>query len=110
MALIFHKANHLIFCKISIKIVKNKYRRSWPILKSRRKFNLLAQQNEENFPLSETVEKKSLEILLPAMETENADFLTQDVQVWQENADWMYERGILDKKVDTSDMVVDLLK
>ncbi|HHX94490.1 MAG TPA: ABC transporter substrate-binding protein, partial [Clostridia bacterium] len=71
---------------------------------------LLANQNEENFPLSETVEKKSLEILLPAMETEYADFLSQDIKVWQENADWMYEKGILDKKVDTSDIVVNLLE
>ena len=71
---------------------------------------LLAHQNAENFPLSETVEKKSLEILLPAMETENAAFLSQDVKVWQESADWMTERNILDKKVDCSDIVVDLLK
>ena len=70
---------------------------------------LLDNQNEENFPLSEAVEKKSLSILLPAMETENADFLTQDVKVWQESADWLYERGILDKKTDVSDIVVDLL-
>lgn len=71
---------------------------------------LLAHQNKENFPLSETVEKKSLAILLPDMETENAAFLSQDVRVWQKSADWMTERKILDKKVDCSDIVVDLLK
>ena len=53
---------------------------------------LLDHQNEENFPLSKTVETKSMEILLPVMETEDAKFLSQDVSVWQNNADWMYEK------------------
>ncbi len=33
---------------------------------------LLASQNEEYFPLSETVERKSMEVLLPMMETAGA--------------------------------------
>lgn len=70
---------------------------------------LLANQNEENFPLSETVETKSLEMLLPVMETADAPFLHQEVSVWQENADWMYEQGILAEPADVSDLVVDLL-
>ena len=37
---------------------------------------LLANQNEENFPLSETVERKSMEVLLPMMETADAAFLS----------------------------------
>lgn len=71
---------------------------------------LLNNQNEENFPLSENVEKKSLDFLLPAYETEEAEFLSQDVKVWQESADWLYERGILDEKADVSGIVVDLLQ
>ncbi len=70
---------------------------------------LLANQNAENFPLSETVETKSMEMLLPVMETEDASFLSQDASVWQENADWMYENGILKEKADVSSLVVNLL-
>ncbi len=71
---------------------------------------LLNNQNEANFPLSETVEKQSMDILLPVMETESAPFLSQDVEVWQNNADWLYERGVLTKQADMSDMVVNLLE
>lgn len=70
---------------------------------------LLDNQNEANFPLSETVEKKSMEILLPSMEKDDAPFLTQDVAVWQSNADWLYEYGALPEKADVSDLVVNLL-
>ena len=70
---------------------------------------LLDNQNAENFPLSPTVETESLNILLPAMENETAEFLSQDVAVWQQNADWLYERGILSEQADVSFMVVDLL-
>lgn len=70
---------------------------------------LLDNQNAENFPLSPTVETESLNILLPAMENETAEFLSQDVAVWQQNADWLYERGILSEQADVSFMVVGLL-
>ena len=70
---------------------------------------LLDNQNAENFPLSPTVETESLKILLPAMEKETAEFMSQDVAVWQQNADWLYERGILSEQADVSFMVVDLL-
>lgn len=70
---------------------------------------LLDNQNEENFPLSKTVEEKSMATLLPVMETEDAPFLHQEVSVWQKNADWLYERGILSEKADVSPLVVDLV-
>ena len=70
---------------------------------------LLEHQNAENFPLSETVETESMNILIPVMETEDAPFLSQDVSVWQKNADWMYERGILSEQADVSFLVADLL-
>ena len=38
---------------------------------------LLEKQNAENFPLSESVEQKSADVLLPKMETETAPFLSQ---------------------------------
>lgn len=71
---------------------------------------LLNNQNEANFPLSENVEKQSLEMLLPVMETAEASFLHQEVSVWQENADWMYERGVLTEPADVSGLVVNLLE
>lgn len=67
---------------------------------------LLANQNEENFPLSETVERKSMETLLPMMETEEASFLTQTDECWQENIDWMLEQGLITKSVDLDDVRV----
>ncbi len=70
---------------------------------------LLDNQNAENFPLSPSVETASMNTLLPVMETAEMPFMAQDVAVWQENADWLYEMGILSEQADVSFMVVDLL-
>ncbi|MBQ5589805.1 MAG: ABC transporter substrate-binding protein, partial [Anaerotignum sp.] len=70
---------------------------------------LLDNQNAENFPLSSAVEKASMNILLPAMEKAEMPFMTQDIAIWQQNADWLYERGLLGEQTDVSFMVVDLL-
>ena len=70
---------------------------------------LLDNQNAENFPLSSAVEKASMNILLPAMEKADMPFMTQDIAIWQQNADWLYERGLLGEQTDVSFMVVDLL-
>ena len=70
---------------------------------------LLDNQNAENFPLSPTVEQASMDVLLPVMETADAPFMSQDTAIWQQNADWLYERGILSEQADVSFMVVDLL-
>lgn len=69
---------------------------------------LLDNQNEENFPLSERVETRSCEILLPLMETEEAAFLSQSEENWRENIDWMTERGLLEKPVQVSDVMAEL--
>ena len=69
---------------------------------------LLANQNAENFPLSETVERQSLEILIPRMETPEAAFLSQSDEIWQENIDWMMERGLIDEAPALDDVRVDL--
>ena len=61
---------------------------------------LLNNQNEENFPLSESVEKQSCETLLPLMETADAEFLSQSDECWQANIDWMLETGLIDKSVE----------
>lgn len=71
---------------------------------------LLDNQNKENFPLVEGVEKESINMLLPLMETENAEFLSQDTAVWQKNIDWMLEKGIIKKSIKADDIVVNLSK
>ena len=70
---------------------------------------LLANQDEENFPLTESVERRSFEVLLPMMETENAAFLSQDAAVWQENIDWLQEVGMIQNGFDPAEVMVDLL-
>lgn len=69
---------------------------------------LLTNQNEENFPLSETVEKKSMETLIPMMETADAKFLSQSDERWQENIDWMLSQGLIENSVDLDDVRVNL--
>lgn len=69
---------------------------------------LLANQNEENFPLSETVERKSMEVLLPMMETADAAFLSQSDECWQENIDWMLDQGLISETVDLDEVRINL--
>ena len=71
---------------------------------------LLDNQNEENFPLSETVEQKSLETLLPLMETDEAPFLSQSAACWRENVDWLLEQGLIDQAPALDDLYVELLE
>ena len=69
---------------------------------------LLANQNAENFPLSETVERKSMGVLIPMMEIADAAFLSQSDACWQENIDWMLEQGLIDAAVPLDDVRVNL--
>lgn len=66
---------------------------------------LMNNQNEANFPLTQSVEEQSCATLLPLMETEDAEFLSQTEECWQENIDWMLENGLIDKSVDVSDVM-----
>ncbi len=66
---------------------------------------LLKNQNEENFPLSPTVEKQSCETLLPLMETADAPFLSQTEANWQENIDWMLANGLIEQSVPVSEVM-----
>ena len=66
---------------------------------------LMNNQNEENFPLTQSVEEQSCATLIPFMETEDAAFLTQTDECWQENIDWMLENQLIDKAVDVSDVM-----
>lgn len=69
---------------------------------------LLQNQNAENFPLSETVEKSSLDMLLPIMESADTPFLGQKDACWQENIDWMLAQGLIEKSVELDDIRADL--
>lgn len=69
---------------------------------------LLANQNEENFPLSETVERSSIGVLLPIMETADAKFLSQSDACWQENIDWMLAQGLISSAPALDDVRVNL--
>ncbi len=71
---------------------------------------LLENQNAENFPLSEGVEQRSIEVLLPLMENENATFLTQNKDLWQNDINWLKEQGLINKEVTVDDCVVDIFK
>ncbi len=70
---------------------------------------MMSNQNTENFPLTESVEKKSFDVLLPMMETDSAAFLSQDAAVWQENIDWLQSTGMIDSTFDPAEVMVDLL-
>lgn len=69
---------------------------------------LLDNQNEENFPLSETVERQSMETLLPMMETADAKFLSQTEECWQKNIDWLYDSGLIQTKVESAQVMAEL--
>ena len=69
---------------------------------------LLANQSAENFPLSETVERKIMEVLLPLMETDDAAFLSQSDACWQENIDWMRAQGLIDGEISVDEVRVNL--
>ena len=57
--------------------------------------------------LDPDVEKKSCETLLPLMETEDAKFLSQTEQCWQEKY-WMYRSGPDRREAGCSDVMVNL--
>ena len=69
---------------------------------------LLSNQNEENFPLSESVERKSMAVLLPLMQTQDAAFLTQSDACWQENIDWMRGQNLIEGEVSVDDVRVNI--
>lgn len=66
---------------------------------------LMNNQNEANFPLTQSVEEQSCKTLLPLMETADAEFLSQTEECWQENIDWMLENGLIDQNVDVANVM-----
>ena len=69
---------------------------------------LLANQSQENFPLSEAVERSSMETLLPMMETAEAPFLSQSDECWEENIQWMLEQGLIDRAPELDEVRVNI--
>ncbi len=69
---------------------------------------LLDNQNKDNFPLSPSVEKQSCRTLLPLMETANAPFLSQTAENWQANIDWMHGAGLIEKKIEVSQVMAEI--
>ena len=67
---------------------------------------LLDNQNAENFPLSETVERRSMQVLLPIMASEGTPFLSQSDVCWQENINWMLSQGLISTPVTVDDVRV----
>lgn len=70
---------------------------------------LLKNQNEENFPLSKTVEEQSIKTLLPLMEDEKKSFLYQDKEAIQNTINWLKEQKIIDKDIKADEVLVDLV-
>lgn len=68
---------------------------------------LMANQETENFPLKEEVEKESMAILLPLMEGEQG-FGYQAEEPWQETADWMKETGLIQNDPVIDDLYVNM--
>lgn len=69
---------------------------------------LLDNQQKDNFPLIEDVEKQSINVLLPKMESKDEPFLYQDKKVWENNINWLQEKGMLKEKVKAEDFYVNL--
>lgn len=69
---------------------------------------LLTKQEADQFPLKESVEKQSLDILLPFMENKEAPFLSQKKEVWEENIKWLYDNKITNKKLPAEEFFINL--
>lgn len=65
---------------------------------------LLSNQSADNFPLSKSVERESMALLLSLMENDDAAFLSQNDKVWQENVDWLYSEGLINQKPQISEL------
>lgn len=69
---------------------------------------LLNNQNAENFPLTPEVEQQSCQMIFPLMESEDQPFLSMKESDWQENIDWMYDAGLIEQKVDVSEVMAQI--
>ncbi len=70
---------------------------------------MIENQNTENFPLTESVEQRSFEILLPLMDKEGSPFLSQNAADWEECIQWLYGTGMLETTFAPEEVMVNLL-
>ncbi|OIJ12902.1 ABC transporter substrate-binding protein [Anaerobacillus arseniciselenatis] len=70
---------------------------------------LFDNQDQANFPLIEDVEKESLEILLPKMESE-VGFGSQARESWRETVDWMMEFELINEEPSLDDIFVNIVE
>ncbi|WP_432204985.1 ABC transporter substrate-binding protein [Cetobacterium somerae] len=66
---------------------------------------LLSKQAVDQFPLNKNVEKQSLDILLPIMQTSENNFLNQTKKVWENNVNWLYENKVILKKLPVENFI-----
>ncbi|MFK4784911.1 ABC transporter substrate-binding protein [Fusobacterium sp. MFO224] len=69
---------------------------------------LLANQAKDQFPLNENVERVATKRYIPIME-KFGPFLTIDEDVFQENVDWLYEKGFINKKENLENFYKNLI-
>ncbi|WP_276981288.1 ABC transporter substrate-binding protein [Johnsonella ignava] len=69
---------------------------------------IIDNQNDENFPLSKSVEDKSLNVLLPMMETDKAKFLSQNKDEWESAIKWMKESGVINEDFKAEEIMEEL--
>lgn len=70
---------------------------------------VLLDHESDSFPLDKEVETRSLEVLLPLMETEGIPFGYQEEEHWKEVINWLFEMGIIDEKFDSNDVFENIM-
>lgn len=68
---------------------------------------LLDNQDKSNFPLDPTIEKKSLEILLPKMKSDQG-FGSQEQSSWEETAKWLKDYELIKETPKAEDVFVNI--
>ena len=71
---------------------------------------LVLDSQNDSYPLDSETEKKSLDILLPLMETSDGEFLSQSSDNFTSNIDWLTQTGILKNKVNADDVYTEIDK
>ncbi|MFI3173821.1 MAG: ABC transporter substrate-binding protein [Bacillota bacterium] len=66
---------------------------------------LMENQDERNFPLTRSVEEANLEVIIPSMELVKDTFLMQEDDIWQNNADWLFNKGLLSREINAPGLV-----
>lgn len=72
--------------------------------------DLVMKAQNESFPLDLETEKKSINILLPLMEDNNRNFLSQDQDVYSNYKKWLEDNGFVTGKVEATDIYKQIVK